>query len=198
LLEEKEENMAVGRIQRAVGIFSNRRDAEQALTELRDAGFNMDKVSVIVKNADPNDRIGGADVSDTKDEQIEGGTKAGATAGAVTGGIIGLVGGLSLLAIPGVGAAAEVGIVLANTLLGGAIGAAGGALVGALIGWGVPEDRAKYYDERVSQGDYLIVVEGTAEEILRAEAILDNRGVLDWGIYDTPVTSPGGGRTGVL
>jgi uncharacterized membrane protein len=187
LLEEKEENMAVGRIQRAVGIFSNRRDAEQALTELRDAGFNMDKVSVIVKNADPNDRIGGADVSDTKDEQIEGGTKAGATAGAVTGGIIGLV-----------GAAAEVGIVLANTLLGGAIGAAGGALVGALIGWGVPEDRAKYYDERVSQGDYLIVVEGTAEEILRAEAILDNRGVLDWGIYDTPVTSPGGGRTGVL
>jgi uncharacterized membrane protein len=190
--------MAVGRIQRAVGIFSNRRDAEQALTELRDAGFNMDQVSVIVKNADPNDRIGGAGVSDTKDEQVEGGTKAGATAGAVTGGVIGLVGGLSLLAIPGVGAAAEVGIVLANTLLGGAIGAAGGALVGALIGWGVPEDRAKYYDERVSQGDYLIVVEGTAEEILRAEAILDNRGVLDWGIYDTPVMSPGSGRTGVL
>lgn len=193
--------MAVGRIQRAVGIFSSRRDAEHALTELRDAGFDMNKVSVIVKNADANDQIGGAGVSDRKEEQVEGGTTAGATAGAVTGGMIGLVGGLSLLAIPGVGPVAEVGVVLANTLLGGAIGAAGGAIVGALIGWGVPEDRAKYYDERVSQGDYMVIVEGTAEEILRAESVLDSRGVLDWGIYDVdaPTTMPpGAGRTGVI
>src|ERR687886_796761 len=193
--------MAVGRIQRAVGIFSNRRDAEDALTELRDAGFDMNKFSVIVKNADANDRIGGADVSDHKEEQVEGSTKAGVTTGALTGGLIGLIGGLSLLAIPGVGPVAEAGIVLANTLLGTAIGAAGGAIVGALIGWGVPEERAKYYDDRVSQGDYLIVLEGTAEEILRAEAILENRGVLDWGIYDADAPTsmaPGAGRTGVL
>ncbi|HEY9608584.1 general stress protein [Allocoleopsis sp.] len=193
--------MTVGRIQRAVGIFSNRRDAEDALTELRDAGFDMNKFSVIVKNADANDRIGGAEVSDRKEEQMEGATKTGATTGAVTGGLIGLIGGLSLLAIPGVGPVAEAGVVLANTILGSAIGAAGGAIVGALIGWGVPEERAKYYDDRVSQGDYLIVLEGTAEEILRAEAILDNRGVLDWGIYDAdaPTTmAPGAGRTGVL
>lgn len=188
--------MVQGRMQRAVGIFSNRRDAEQALTELRDAGFNMDRVSVIVKNADANDNIGGAGVSDRKEEQIEGGMSSGATAGAVTGGLIGLVGGLSLLAIPGVGPVAEAGVVLANTLLGGAIGAAGGALVGALIGWGVPEDRAKYYNDRISQGDYLVIVEGTAAEILRAEAILDQRGVLDWGIYDAPTAT--GGRTGVI
>jgi uncharacterized membrane protein len=102
-----------------------------------------------------------------------------------------------VLAIPGVGVAAEVGFLLANTLLGGVIGAATGALAGALIGWGVPEDKAKYYDERVSQGDYLVVVQGTAEEILRAEAIIEHRGVRDWGIYDAPITSPGG-RTGVL
>ena len=190
--------MATGKLQHAVGIFSNRRDAEHALTELRDAGFNMDKVSVIVKNADPNDQIGGAGVSSAKEEQMIGGTEAGATAGAVTGGLIGLIGGLSLLAIPGFGPAAEVGVVLANTILGSAIGAAGGAIVGALVSWGVPEDRAKYYGDRVSQGDYLIVVEGTAEDILRAEAILDQRGVLDWGIYDAPVTAPGAGRTGVL
>jgi uncharacterized membrane protein len=189
--------MTVGKIQHAVGIFSSRRDAEYALTELRDAGFNMDKVSVIVKNADPNDQIGGAGVSESKGEQIEGGAKAGATTGAMTGGIIGLVGTLGVLAIPGVGVAAEVGILLANTVLGGVIGAATGALAGALIGWGVPEDKARYYDERVAQGDYLVVVQGTAEEILRAEGIIENRGIRDWGIYDAPTTSPGG-RTGVL
>ena len=189
--------MTIGKTQHAIGIFSNRQDAEHALTELRDAGFNMDKVSVIVKNAGGNDQIGGADVSDSKGEQIAGGTKAGATAGAATGGIVALVGSLGVLAIPGVGVAAEVGFLLANTLLGGVIGAATGALAGALIGWGVPEDKAKYYDERVSQGDYLVVVQGTAEEILRAEAIIEHRGVRDWGIYDAPITSPGG-RTSVL
>ncbi len=181
--------MAIGKLQHAVGIFSNRREAEYALTELRDAGFNMDRVSVIVKNADRDDQIGGAGVSDRKGEQIEGGTKAGATTGAVMGSIIGLVGSLSVLAIPGVGVATEVGVLLGNTLLGGAIGAASGALAGALVGWGVPEDRAKYYDERVSQGDYLVVVQGTAEELLRAEGVLENRGLLDWGIYDAPTTT---------
>lgn len=190
--------MATGKLQHAVGIFSNRQDAEYALTELRDAGFDMNKVSVIVQNADPNEQIGGAGVRDSKDEQVAGGAKAGATAGAATGGIIALVGSLGVLALPGVGAAAEVGILLANTLLGGAIGAAGGALLGALIGWGVPEDRAKHYNDRVSRGDYLVIVEGTAEDILRAEAIIERRGVTDWGIYDAPLTSPGAGRTGVL
>lgn len=193
--------MALGRTQRAVGIFSNRKDAEQALFELRDAGFDMNKVSVVVKNADTNEQIHGAEVRDRKEEQVKGGTEAGATAGALTGGIIGLVGGLSLLAIPGVGPVAEAGVVLANTLLGGAIGAVGGALVGALISSGVPEDRAKYYDQRVSAGDYLVIVEGAAEDILKAESILDKRGVLDWGIYDVdaPTTMPpGAGRTGVL
>jgi hypothetical protein len=198
VLNLKEGNMAVGKLQHAVGVFSNRQDAEHALTELRDAGFDMDKVSVIVQNADPNQQMGGASVSDSKGEQIEGGAKTGASTGAVTGGIIGLVGSLGVLAIPGVGLATEVGILLANTLIGGVVGAAGGALVGALIGWGVPEERANYYNDRVSSGDYLIVVQGTAEDILRAESILERRGVLDWGIYDAPVTGPGAGRTGVL
>ena len=184
--------MAVGKLQHAVGIFSNRQDAGYALTELRDAGFNMDRVSVIVKNADRDDQIGGADVRDRKSEQIEEGTKAGATTGAVTGSIIGLVGSLSVLAIPGVGVATEVGVLLGNALLGGVIGAASGALAGALIGWGVPEDRAKYYDERVSQGDYLVIVQGTAEELLRAEGVLENRGLRDWGIFDASTTATGG------
>ena len=44
-------------------------------------------------------------------------------AGAVTGGAIGLIGSLGVLAIPGVGAAAEVGFLLGNTLMGSGIGA---------------------------------------------------------------------------
>ncbi len=186
--------MAIGEFRRAIGTFANRRDAEYALSELRDAGFNMDKVSVVAQNA--GDRVAGVDVNDRKSEQITGGAAAGATAGAATGGIVGLVGSLGILAIPGVGPALEAGVLLANALIGGAIGAAGGGLVGALIGWGVPEDQAKYYDRRVSQGDYLLIMEGSPDEIRRAESILNLRNIRDWNIYNVPMpgTMAGTGR----
>jgi len=48
---------------RAVGVFSSRREAEYALHELRDAGFNMNNVSVVAKDADRGDEIAGVDMS---------------------------------------------------------------------------------------------------------------------------------------
>lgn len=176
--------MTTNELRHAVGTFVTREDAEYALRELRDAGFNMDKVSVIAKNPERQDNIGGAEVKPAS-EQAEGGAAAGATAGAATGGLMGLIGGLGVIALPGVGAVAELGVVLANTLLGSGIGAAGGGLVGALIGWGIPEDRARYYDEMLSQGKYIVLMEGTQAEISGAEAILKNRRIQDWGVYGT-------------
>jgi hypothetical protein len=77
---------------------------------------------------------------------------------------------------------------LATALTGGAIGAAAGGLGGALIGVGIPEQRARHYNDRVARGGYLIMVDGTEEEIRRAEAILTRWGIEDWGIYDAPGT----------
>lgn len=89
--------MASNELKHAIGTFTTREDAEYALRELRDAGFNMDKVSVIAKNLHPEDNIGGVEVKSTS-EQAKGGAKAGATAGAATGGLLGLIGGLGVLA----------------------------------------------------------------------------------------------------
>jgi hypothetical protein len=97
--------------------------------------------------------------------------------------------GLGALAIPGIGPvmlAGATATAIATTLSGTAIGAATGGLIGALIGLGIPEERARVYYDRVSRGDYLVMVEGTEEEIRRAELILSPRGIQDWGIYDTP------------
>ena len=190
-------DMNTNELRRAVGTFSTREDAEYALRELNDAGFNMDRVSVVVKNPSKKGDIGGAEVKSTS-EQIKGGTAAGATTGAATGGVLGLIGGLSVIALPGVGAVAELGIVLANTLLGSGIGAAGGGLVGALIGWGIPEDRAKYYDELLSQGQYVVLMEGTQSEINGAEAILKNRRIQNWGVYGTLGNIYPGTGTGIV
>lgn len=180
--------MALGQHKRAVGVFSNYRDTELALMELQSAGFPMNKVSVVGENLDRGE-IAGAGVSNSTDEKVGGGAKAGATAGAVTGGLIGLLGSIGALAIPGVGpimAGGALATLLADTAVGGAIGAAAGSLVGGLVGLGVPENKAKVYSDRISRGEYLVFVEGTDAEIETAEGIFSVRGIQDWGIYDVP------------
>lgn len=181
--------------QRAVGVFSSHQEAENALSELQNAGFAMNQVSIIAKDADHLDqsnRIGETRVQDlTETTHVDDGAKTGAAAGGAVGGLTGLLVGLGTLAIPGVGPimlAGAAATAIATTLAGGAIGAATGGLVGGLIGLGIPEERARAYHEHVVRGNYLVIVDGTEAEILRAEAILKRRGIREWEVYSTPTT----------
>ncbi|MEG4302817.1 histidine kinase [Microcoleus sp. D3_18a_C4] len=186
--------MALGQHKRAVGAFSNYRDTELALMELQSTGFPMNKVSVVGENLDRSEIAGASTGTGTgtgkgTDDKVGGGAKAGATAGVVTGGLIGLLGSIGALAIPGVGpvmAGGAIATLLADTVIGGAIGAAAGGLVGGLVGLGVPEEKAKAYNDRVSRGEYLVFIEGTDAELATAEGIMSVRGIQDWGIYDVP------------
>lgn len=181
--------IATGKHKRAVGVFPTSQQAEQALSELRDRGFAMDKVSVVAKDANRRDEIAGADVKDRVGNKADDGAKTGAVAGGALGGLTGLLVGLGALAIPGIGPIMLAGAgatALATTLSGGAIGAAAGGLVGALAGLGIPEERAKVYHDRISQGDYLVIVEGTDAELGQAESIFSRRGIQEWSVYDAP------------
>jgi hypothetical protein len=63
-----------------------------------------------------------------------------------------------------------------------------------LVGLGIPDDRARFYNDRVAIGDYLVMVDGTEDEIRRADSILSRRGIQDWHVFDAPdVDTP---RTG--
>jgi hypothetical protein len=185
--------MVVGVHKRAVGVFSHRRDAEEALHELRDSGFAMDRVSVVAQNTDvPND-IAGAEVREKVGDKADEGAKAGAVTGGALGGLTGLLVGLGTLAIPGIGPimlAGATATALATTLAGVGIGAAAGSLLGGLIGLGIPEERARVYSDRVERGHYLVILDGTEAEIAGAEAIFRKRGVEDFGIYDRPNATP--------
>lgn len=175
--------------QRAIGTFPNRSAAEQALHELKDSGFPMDRVSVVAQDSNRSDTIAGADMSDRTDNKADDGAKVGALSGGALGGLTGLLVGIGALAIPGVGPimlAGAAATALASTLAGGAIGAVAGSLLGGLIGMGIPEERARVYNARVSAGEYLVIVDGTDVEISRAEAILNHRGIEEWGVYDIP------------
>ncbi|MBN3896255.1 MAG: histidine kinase [Nostoc sp. NOS(2021)] len=180
--------MVVGVHKRGVGVFSNRRDVENALHELKNVGFDMDRVSVITQDGDKDD-IAGAEVRDRVGDKSDEGAKVGAATGGALGGLTGLLVGLGTLAIPGIGPimlAGAAATTLATTLAGAGIGAVAGSLLGALIGLGIPEERARVYDERVRRGHYLVIVDGTDTEILTAEAILKRQGVEEFGIYDNP------------
>lgn len=183
---------------RAVGVFKSRREAENALSALKNSGFTMDKISVLAKDADRNEEIAGVDVQDRNQMKDDGskeaseGARIGAVAGTTLGGFGGLLVGLEALIIPGFGPFLAAGTI-ATTLAGAGLGAAAGAIVGALTGLGIPEEDAKTYDKRVSQGEYLVLIEGTATEIDRAGSVLRTRGVEEWNVYEVS----DGGRTDV-
>ncbi len=177
---------------RGVGVFSNRRDVEDALHELRDSGFPMDRVSVIAQNPDDKDNIAGTEVQERVGNKADEGATVGALSGGTLGGLTGLLVGLGALAIPGIGPimlAGSVATALATTLAGAGIGAVAGSLAGGLIGLGIPEEQARAYNERVERGHYLVIVDGTDSEIARAEAILKRRGIEDFAVYDQPNTA---------
>ncbi len=185
--------MAVLLHKRAVGVFPSDRAAEDALHELKESGFSMANVSVVAKDTKRAHEITtDAGVPEAQDKNTNLDATKGVLSGGTVGGLTGLLVGLGLLAIPGVGPimlAGAAATTLATTIAGTGIGAAAGGLIGALVGAGIPEERAHVYNERITHGDYLVMVDGTNDEIRRAEAILSKRGIQHWEVYDAPANA---------
>jgi len=165
-----------------VGLFDTMHDAEAAVRDLRDAGFNSSDISFIGNNAN-SQYSSDTGYTDTGSSEAEEGAGFGATGGAVLGGLAGLLVGLGALAIPGVGpvvAAGTLATTLGSTALGAGIGAAAGGLVGALVGAGIPENDAHVYAEGIRRGGALVSVQvGTDSDADRAADIMDRHNVVD-------------------
>lgn len=146
-------------------IFDDRAQGEKAVDELRREGFE-DEISIISKG-----RSG-------KENRNYGGTQDDISDGAVTGGTVGALGGLlasaGALAIPGIGPILALGP-LAATLSGAVVG----GLAGGLIDYGIPEERGRHLEERVKQGDTLVIVECPEEKSSIVSQTLKNHGAHD-------------------
>ncbi len=66
----------------------------------------------------------------------------------------------------------------------GIAAAAAGDLVKGLADLGIPEEHARIYGDRLHQGNYLVILEGSEDEIRRAEQIFSDRRIEDWGTYE--------------
>jgi hypothetical protein len=182
----------------AVGMFSSYETTEIALRELRENGFLMDRVSIVGRDINAHTETTGANTSnrlvnfgglDTNENQAGATAVDGAMGGITLGGFAGLLVGLGAIAVPGVGPvilAGAAATALVSTLSGGALGGLAGGLAGGLVGLGIPADRAKVYSDRIADGDYLVMVEGSEADITKAESIFKSHNIHDWHFYDSP------------
>jgi hypothetical protein len=186
----KEKDMVVSSERRAFGVFSSRQEAEQALNELKASGFSMDKVSILARDVQQGEELGGVELTPRIGNK-DVGSATGVVGEVATDSALGAVlVGLGSLAIPGVGpviAAGSVAVALAATVASTGIEAAAiGGLVRALADLGIPEEQARVYSDRLHQGDYLVAVDGTKDEISRAESMFSDRGIQNWSVYNSP------------
>lgn len=142
------------------GLFSDRASAESAYGAAHGYGYRPDDVNLVMSDETRKKHFTGT----TAGKQTELGSKAaeGAGVGGAIGGTVGAIAaaiaavGTSLV-IPGLGLV--VAGPLAAAIAGAGAGAAGGGLIGALVGWGMPEERVKEYEEGVKSGGILMGVQ---------------------------------------
>jgi len=124
----------------AVGVFTDRAQAEQAINDLHNLGFTDKQIGYVVRNA-------GNELGDPTPAGLR--TEIVVTDAVSVGVFGGILGAAASLLIPGFGPAIAGGI-LAATLGGAAIGAAAGGLIGALTNMGVPEEYVRVLPQRAT------------------------------------------------
>ena len=157
-----------------VGLFDNFAQAEAAVRDLEQAGYDKGDVSVV---ANESTRTGVATTTDNDTSAAEG-AGTGAVIGGVTGGAAGLIASLTALAIPGIGPVLALGPLMA-ALTGAGVGAVAGGLIGALTSAGVPESHADYYAEGVRRGGTLVTVSARDEDAEEVMRILNRHNPVD-------------------
>lgn len=185
-----------------VGLYDDLQDAQAAINDLIQAGFDRADISLVTTNrwgesdgttvtttagaagttttdgVTVADAGPDADMADAEMSQMASDVTTGAVTGGVVGGLAGVLLGLGALAIPGFGPVLAAGPLVAG-LAGAGIGAAVGGLVGALVSWGVPEDEAELYAESVRRGSILVGLKTEDDRVQQAVGIMNAHAPVD-------------------
>lgn len=143
------------------GMFRDRASAERAYNYMYERGYRDDDINIMMSD-DTRRQYFNKEKADNH-EETSFGNKAleGAGAGSAIGGAVGAAAGIiaaigTSIAIPGLG------LIIAGPLAAGLAGAGAGGItggiIGALIGAGIPEDRAKKYEQGLKEGNIVMAV----------------------------------------
>jgi hypothetical protein len=152
-----------------VAIFKSHIEAESAVKELQQAGFDMKKLSIVGRDYHTDEHVVG--YYNTGDRM-----KAWGKVGAFWGGFWGLLFGSAFFLIPGVGP-----LLMAGPIVGWIVGALEGAVVvgglsalgAGLYGMGIPKDSILQYETALKSGKYVVIAHGSDVETVHARDIIN-------------------------
>ena len=153
-----------------VAIYKSHAEAETAVKELQQAGFDMKKLSIVGRDYHTNEHVVG--YYNTGDRMKHWGKL-----GAFWGGVWGLLFGSAFFLIPGVGP-----LLIAGPLVGWLVGALEGAVVvgglsalgAGLYSMGIPKDSVLLYETAIKSGKYVVIAHGSDAETVHAREIINH------------------------
>jgi len=163
----------------AVAIFNTHLEAEDAINDLRKAGYNMKKLSIIGKDLHAEEHVVG---------YYNTGDRIGywGKLGAFWGGLWGLLFGSAFLLVPGIGPVVAGGPIV-GLIVGGLEGAVvfGGisAIGAALYGIGIPKDSILKYESTLKSDRFLVIAHGTTGEIAQARDVLQSSRAMETNVH---------------
>jgi len=160
------------------GMFNDRAKAERAVEDLHRLGYSQNDISVMIQDETIHKQFATKNVGNKAGE----GLGTGATIGGILGAIIaGLTATGSIIAIATTGGAATplVAGPLAAALAGLGVGAAGGGIIGALVGAGIPEEKARAYEQGLQRGGILVGVYADSTRTNQVRDIFERDGAVD-------------------
>jgi hypothetical protein len=135
------------------GLFHSREDAERAYRTASERGYTKDDINLLMSEETRKTNF----IDDKGTKTLEG-AGAGSAIGGTVGAVIAAIAAIGTsLALPGLG------IIIAGPIAaafaGAGAGGLTGGLIGALVGAGIPEDRAKHYEQGVKEGGIVMGVQ---------------------------------------
>jgi hypothetical protein len=173
-----------------VAVFVRHTGAEDGIKALRESGFNTRQISIVGREFFTDDQVLGCYSAGDR-------IRYWGKMGAFWDGLWGLLAGAAFLIVPGVGPVVAAGHITSWIM--GAIEAAvviGGltAIGSGLVSFGIPRESVSNYETAVKLGKYLLIAQGTPEELGTAREILQGCAPEEINIHvlpspTTPVTA---------
>ena len=147
-----------------IALYETHQEALDAISKLSNAGFPVSKVSLVGKAEIIDDHMHVMSMETVKNTPV--------ALGIIAGPVIGLLSGIGIFAIPGFGFVYGAGAIV-GLIAGLDIGLLSGGVITLLLTLGIQKDEIVTYEQHINNGKFLVVVNGTAVEIQRAEQLLD-------------------------
>jgi hypothetical protein len=152
-----------------VAVYNDHVQAEGAVDQLKRAGFDMTKLSIVGKDYHTEENVVGYYNAGDR-------MKYWGKMGAFWGGIWGLLFGAAFFLVPGIGPVLVAGPVAAWIVaaLEGAVVVGGLSAIGAgLYSIGIPKDSILRYEVALKADKFLLIAHGTADEVAKAKEMIE-------------------------